>query len=260
MRSVFHALAACAVFLATMPLAAQGQPIQHFVMVEAREDVDLLAIDRWYITYHAPETLARAENRQTRYVSFRTYRVTPDEVKRFNMVQGRLTEIGFPSVEAFRAGVTPAALAAHPPTPPDPAVARGLKTQTVTVKLPPALEKTGDTPEKAIPYVRFVVFVRAPDGAADADAWVRSVFAAPLARAPQNRRVEIYAAAIPRGFSHVVVAWYDDVASWRSAMQGWAAALRTPPGSALYPAPLMRSMLVGERPDLDFRADKRVAP
>lgn len=260
MKAIVRALVACALLLVGMPLGAQDRPIQHFVMVEAQDGVDLLAIDRWYITYHAPETLARAGNRQTRYVSFRTYRVTPDEVRRLNMVEGRLTEIGFPSVAAFRAGVTPDAMAAHPPTPPDPAVAAGLKTQTVTVGLPPVMAKDGDRPDKAVPYVRWVAFVRAPDGVADASAWVQASFATPLARSPQSRRVEVYPAAIPRGFSHVVVAWYDDVAAWRAAMQAFAATLRGGTGGKAPPATMLRSILVGDRPDLDFRTDKRVAP
>lgn len=246
-------LVACAALAAAPAALAQEQPIQHFVMVEV-DGVDLLAVDRWYITYHAPETLARAENRQTRYVSFRTYEVTPEEVARLNLVHGRLTEIGFPSVAAFRAGVTPEAMAAHPPTMPDPAVAQAVKTQTVTVKLPPVTVKDGETPEKPVPYVRWVAFIRAPEGTADAEAWTRS-YAAALAEAPQSRRVQLYAAAIPRGFSHVVVAWYDDVAGWRAAMASFTAKFST--GT---PATTMRSMLVGERPDLDFRTDKRVTP
>ena len=176
------------------------------------------------------------------------------------MVHGRLTEIGFASVAAFRAGVTPEAMAAHPPTPPDPAVARGLKTQTVTVKQPPEMPKDGETPDKAVPYVRWVAFVRAPDGVPDADAWVRQSFAAPLVDAQQSRRVQVYPAAIPRAYSHVVVAWYDDVAAWRSAMQAFAAKLPTTGADGGYPPAVMKSMLVGERPDLDFRTDKRVAP
>lgn len=259
MKRIGSALIACVALLAA-PLRAQDQPIQHFVMVEAQDGVDLLAIDRWYITYHAPETLARADNRQTRYVSFRTYGVTPEEARQLNMVHGRLTEIGFASVAAFRAGVTPEAMAAHPPTPPDPAVARGLKTQTVTVKLPPDKLKDGETPDKAVPYVRWVAFVRAPDGVTDADAWVRQTFAAPLADARQSRRVEIYPAAIPRAYSHVVVAWYDDVASWRDAMQAFAETRPKTGAEGGYPATQMRSILVGERPDLDFRTDKRVTP
>ncbi|WP_439540537.1 hypothetical protein [Sphingomonas sp.] len=244
----------------TAPAArAQEVPIQHFVMVEVTPPVDLLAVDRWYITYHAPETLARAQNRQTRYVSHRSYRFTPEEAERLKLVDGRLTEIGFASVAAFRAGVTGEAMAAHRPTPPDPAVAAGIKTRTVTVKLPPVAIKDAATPDKAVPYARWVVFIRPPVGTADADAWVKDALA-PLTALPQTRRVQLHAAAIPRGYSHVAVFWYDDVAAWRSAMAAQGTALVARLSAQDNAEAPTRTMLVGERPDLDFRTDKRVTP
>lgn len=250
------ALVALAVFA---PVRAQEVPIQHFVMVEVTPPVDLLAVDRWYITYHAPETLARAQHRQTRYVSHRSYRFTPEEAEQLKLFDGRLTEIGFASVAAFRAGVTGEAMAAHRPTPPDPTVAAGIKTRTVTVKLPAVAIKDGATPEKAVPYARWVVFVRPPAGTADADAWVKEAVA-PLTALPQTRRVLLHAAAIPRGYSHVAVFWYDDVAAWRSAMAAQGAALVARLSAQDSPEAPTRSMLVGEHPDLDFRTDKRVTP
>jgi hypothetical protein len=241
------------------PLGAQEAPIQHFVMVEVTPPVDLLAVDRWYITTHAPETLARAQSRQVRYVSYRSYRFTPEEAERLKLVDGRLTEIGFASVAAFRAGVTGEAMAAHRPTPPDPAVAAGIKTRTVSVKLPAVVIKGGATPEKAVPYARWVVFLRPPAATADADAWAREALA-PLAAFPQTRQVQLHAAAIPRGYSHVAVFWYDDVAAWRSAMTAHGAALIARLSAQDNPAIPTRTMLVGDRPDLDFRTDKRVTP
>ncbi|WP_066657139.1 MULTISPECIES: hypothetical protein [unclassified Sphingomonas] len=255
---LFAPLALVALALAT-PLRAQEVPIQHFVMVEVTPPVDLLAVDRWYITYHAPETLARAQNRQTRYVSHRSYRFTPEEAERLKLVDGRLTEIGFASVAAFRAGVTGEAMAAHRPTPPDPAVAAGIKTRTVTVKLPAVAIKDDATPDKAVPYARWVVFLRPPAGTADADAWAREALA-PLTALPQTRRVQLHAAAIPRGYSHVAVLWYDDVAAWRSAMAAQGAALIARLSAQDAAEAPTRTMLVGERPDLDFRTDKRVTP
>lgn len=255
---LFAPLALAALALST-PLRAQEVPIQHFVMVEVTPPVDLIAVDRWYITYHAPETLARAQNRQTRYVSHRSYRTTPEEVEQLKLVDGRLTEIGFASVAAFRAGVTGEAMAAHRPTPPDPAVAAGIKTRTVTVKLPPVVIKDGATPDKAVPYARWVVFIRPPAGTADADAWAREELA-PLTALPQTLRVQLHAAAIPRGYSHVAVFWYDDVAVWRSAMAAQGAALIARLSAQDNAEAPTRTMLVGERPDLDFRTDKRVTP
>jgi len=246
-------------FAVSAPIRAQEVPVQHFVMVEVTPPVDLLAVDRWYITYHAPETLARAQNRQTRYVSHRSYRFTPEEAERLKLVDGRLTEIGFASVAAFRAGVTGEAMAAHRPTPPDPVVAAGIKTRTVTVKLPAIAVKDDAMPDEAVPYARWVMFLRRPAETADADAWARETLA-PLAALPQTRRVQLHTAAIPRGYSHVAVFWFEDVAAWRGAMAAQGAALiarLSAQGSAEAPT---RTMLVGERPDLDFRTDKRVTP
>src|SRR5574341_916553 len=62
-------------------------PIKHYIMIEMLNGVDLLLLDRWYITYHAPETLRRTERRQTKYATFRTYALSPDEVKAMNAWQ-----------------------------------------------------------------------------------------------------------------------------------------------------------------------------
>lgn len=250
-----------ALVAAAAPARAQDGPIQHFIMVEMQNGADVLALDRWYITHHAPETLARTGGAQTRYVSFRTYAVSPQEAAEWKMVTGRLTEIGFASVADFRRGVTPEALAANRPTPPDPSVADGWTTQTVTVRLPGDAVKAEPAPEKATPYARWVAFVRAPDAAppAEADLWVRRDFAGGLAAAG-SRQVTVYRPAIPRGYTHVVVALFDDPKAWRAGMAAFRAALKPGPWGGGLDSLGMRSILVGERPDLDFKTDRRVIP
>lgn len=260
MKALLIGLAALAA--AAAPTRAQDGPIQHFIMVELQNGADLLALDRWYITYHAPETLARTGGAQTRYVSFRTYAVTPQEAADWRMVTGRLTEIGFASVADFRKGVTPEALAAHRPTPPDPSVADGWTTQTVTVRLPGDSIKAGPAPDKGTPYARWIAFLRPPAGAApaEADRWVRESFAAGLAAAPGSRQVVVYRPAIPRGYTHVVMALFDDPKAWRTGMAAFRKALKPAPWGGALDGVEMRSILVGERPDLDFRTDRRVIP
>jgi len=262
MRTLLTALAALAAAALSPPARADDGPIQHFIMVELQNGADMLALDRWYITYHAPETLARTGGAQTRYVSFRTYAVTPQEAADWRMVTGRLTEIGFASVADFRKGVTPEALAAHRPTPPDPSVADGWTTQTVTVRMPGDPVKAGPTPEKGTPYARWVAFLRAPEAvlAADADAWIRSAVAGGLAAAPGSRQVTVYRPAIPRGYTHVVVATFDDPKAWRAGMAAFRAGLKPAPWGGGLDGLGLRSILVGERPDLDFKTDRRVVP
>ena len=73
-------------------------------MIDQLNGTHLLLLDRWYITYHAPETLQRTQRRQTKYVTFRTYALPPEAAKAMNMWQGRMTEIGFASLADFNKG------------------------------------------------------------------------------------------------------------------------------------------------------------
>jgi hypothetical protein len=79
-------------------------PIRHYIMIEMLNGVDVLQLDRWYMTYHARETLRRTQRRQTKYATFRTYTPPSEEAKAMNMWQGRMTEIGFANLADFNKG------------------------------------------------------------------------------------------------------------------------------------------------------------
>ncbi|MEZ6023629.1 MAG: hypothetical protein R3C16_09535 [Hyphomonadaceae bacterium] len=252
--------------------AQTDAPIQHYIMIDLQDGADLLALDRWYINHHAPETLARTERAQTRYVSYRTYRLADEEYQRFNAVRGRMTHIGFASLKAFRAGVTPAARARVAVTPLPPAVAAGFSTETVTMRAAPTrMFKDEPTPERATPYFRWIAFMRAPEGveASVFDAWVNDQLAPSLAQAEQAKRVMLFARidALPgaRGdgapYTHVLEVWYESRADWRAATAGLDNLAQAAPwGGAAFPNMPLRSAFIGERPDLDFMSEAPVAP
>jgi hypothetical protein len=266
---------ACAAIV--LPLAASAQPattpsvqsaadtpIQHTIFVDMKNGADVLALDRWYLTYHAPETLARTNRAQTKYVSYRTYNVTDSEATLFNMVRGRVTEIGFQSVAAFRVGVTPEVLARNPATLPDPTLRNGFTSETLTLRTAPqTIFKDTMPAPKGTPFARWLVFVSFPSTVSppDGDKWLNDVLGPALAQEAGVRKAILYRTAIPRSYSHLLEVWFDDPTAWRLVLANLSAnASLKPSWATSFPYMNVRSALVGERPDLDFMSDKRVIP
>lgn len=283
MRNILIVLGALAAGLCGMHAAAQSTSaptpaplsnqssdtaIQHSILIDMKPGVDVLALDRWYITYHAPETLARTGRAQTRYVSFRTYQVSDAEALRFNMVRGRVTEIGFDSVATFRAGVTPEVLARHQATPPGPGLLNGFTSETLTLRTTPeAIFKAGPSADamaaKPVPYARWLVFVSFPANvpAAQGEDWLKTRMGPALAASPDVRKAVLFRPAIARNHNFMLELWFDDPNSWRRALGTLAADERLQPGwGGVFPYVSIRSALVGDLPDLDFRSDRRVIP
>ena len=263
-RSLLAAAAAALLAPAAHAQGAADGPMQHYIMIDVQPSADLLAVDRWYITHHAPETRARTQGAQTRYVSYRTYAVTDAEAARFNMARGRMTEIAFDSVAAFRAGITPQARARVAITPP-PAQA-AFTTDTVTMRTTPTRRwKDEPTPSHEAPYVRWIMFLRPPESVAEAafDAWIEDTLGPALATAAQTRRVLLFRRieAVPsQTFTHTLEVWFESMDDWRVAAAAFEANTPAPAWGGVFPYADMRSCLIGERPDLDFRIDTRVSP
>src|SRR5262245_30559253 len=61
---------------ATAPRAAAGPgdvAVKHYIPIRLKPGMDQLVLDRWYMTYHAPQTRRAYKAWQRNYVSFRSY-------------------------------------------------------------------------------------------------------------------------------------------------------------------------------------------
>lgn len=250
-------------FAAAAQEASPEAAIQHYIMIDIAPTTDVLVLDRWYVTHHAPETLQRTERAQTNYVSYRTYATAPERAERFHAVHGRMTEIGFASMAVFRAGVTPQARARVEVTPPPPELRQGMTVLAVTIPETPDVVIADFEPEaRDVPYFRWIMFLNYPDDAeeVDADAWLEAHLTDVFATAAGVRRAYIYRGV--RGtnpFSRVVEIWFDDRAAWRAVADGAFGGAEAPWGSGLFDLD-MRSAFIGDRPDLDFMTEARVSP
>lgn len=266
-RTLQRAATLSALFTVAGAAFAQDEPtpapIQHYIMVDIAPTTDVLVLDRWYITHHAPETLARTERAQTEYVSYRTYAVASERAERFHAVHGRMTEIGFESMAAFRAGLTPEARARVEITPPASELRMGMTVLAVTIPEAPDVVIADFEPEpREVPYFRWIMFLNYPDDAdeADADAWLESHIADTFVSEEGARRAYLYRGV--RGtnpFSRVVELWFDDRAAWRAATDAELDGEAAPWGGGLLDLDL-RSAFIGEQPDLDFMIEQRVSP
>ena len=242
-------------------------PMRHYITIDMKPDIDVLALDRWYIAHHAPETLRRTGGAQTRYVTYRTYAISDVEVQRFNVARGRLTEIEFPSVASLRAGFTPEARARVTLTPPDPSIAPGWTVDTVSMRAAPTRTfKDALTPDKGTPYFRWILFARYPDGVSeqDGDAWLSGTFGPAIAALSEARRTLLFHrldhGVFAQKYTRVFEIWFDSIIAWRQAVTRLDQSLSRPAWGGEFPYLAIRSGFIGERPDLDFKTDKRVTP
>lgn len=74
---------------------------KHYIIIDLKPGMDMLALDRWYMTFHAPQVRRAFKAWQRNYVSYRSYAVT-EEARKLGVLNGRMTEIQFDSLADFR--------------------------------------------------------------------------------------------------------------------------------------------------------------
>ena len=239
-------------------------PIKHYIMIEMLNGVDLILLDRWYITFHAPETLRRTDRRQTKYVTYRTYTLPVDEIKAMNAWQGRMTEIGFASLAEFNKGWVNIEEERKKITLPKGELRGGFRNETVTVRLKPDdVFVDQPTPEKDNPYFRWIFFYDYPDGVKEGDGekWFRDVFAKELAARPGVRRFATYRSVRSAGkWNRVAELWFDSHADWKKAVFDARSQFTKPAWGGEFPFLKFQSTFIGENPDLDFLSGKQAVP
>jgi hypothetical protein len=239
-------------------------PIKHYIMIEMLNGVDLLLLDRWYITYHAPETLRRTERRQTKYATFRTYTLPPDEVKAMNAWQGRMTEIGFASLADFNKGWANIEEERKKLTLPKGELRGGFRNETVTVRLKPdEVFVEQPTPAKDNPYFRWIFFYAYPDGVSEesGEKWFREVFAKELAARPGVKRFGAYRSVRNAGkWNRVAELWFDSHSEWKKVVYDARGSFTKPSWGGEFPFMKFQSTFIGENPDIDFLTGKQVIP
>ncbi len=262
-RSGLALLAGAAATLAARPAAAVGA-IKHYILVEPKPGFDMLALDRWYMTFHAPEVRRAFKAWQRNYVSFRSY-AAPPEARTLGVREGRMTEIQFDSLADFRESRPNNVYGGLSSFTPPPGGWENAPFETTTATLPVNPDKlflSGPTPPKETPYLRWILFFRYPPGtAADAgDAWFNDVHGPELAKVKGLRRLALYRAVNETSpYPRVAEFWFDDYAAWKAAFVG-GPRFTAPGWGGTFPFGETRSMFIGENPDIDFIHDRRVIP
>lgn len=261
------ALLGAAVAAAPRAAAAPGDiAIKHYIPVRLKPGMDQLALDRWYMTYHAPQVRRAFKAWQRNYISFRSYLPPAEATARYPIWYGRMTEIQFNSIDDFRA-TRPnniyGALQSYTPPPGGWANNTLFDTETSTVPVNPnELHLSLDTPPKEMPYLRWIVFYKFPKGvpAATWDLWFKDVHAKELAKAPGLKRFGSYKTVADQAYPRVAEFWFDDYPAWRKAFLEPSPKFAAPAWGGAFPFSDTISMFVGENPDVDFVHDDRVIP
>lgn len=264
-RRAALALGASALAAAAAPAWAVGA-IKHYILVDLKPGVDQLVLDRWYMTFHAPEVRRAFKAWQRNYVSFRSYLPPPEASGAYPLGYGRMTEIQFDSLADFQESrpnnIYAKGLGSFTP-PPGGWSNAGFESTTATVPVnPQQVFLARDTAPKETPYLRWIVFFRYPKGVTteQGDAWYRDVHAREVARLPGLKRYALYSAVSPAStYPRVAELWFDDYQAWKAAFL--PTPRFTPPGwggQGLFVDTV--SMFVGENPDVDFVNDKRAVP
>lgn len=239
-------------------------PIRHYIMIDLLNGADLLLLDRWYITYHAPETLQRTQRRQTKYVTFRTYALPPEEAKAMNMWQGRMTEIGFASLADFNKGWVNIEEERKKITLPKGELRGRFRNETVTIPLKPSeVFVEQPTPAKDNPYFRWIFFYAYPDGVTEeaGEKWFHQVFAKELAARPGVKRFVTYRSVRNAGkWNRVAELWFNSHSEWKKAVYDERGAFTKPAWDVEFPFMKFQSTFIGENPDLDFLTGKQAIP
>ncbi|WP_296596986.1 hypothetical protein [Phenylobacterium sp.] len=247
------------------PAAAVGA-IKHYILVDLKPGTDQLVLDRWYMTFHAPQVRRAFKAWQRNYVSFRSYLPPAEAVSAYPLKYGRMTEIQFDSLADFQESrpnnIYAKGLGSFTP-PPGGWANAGFESTTATVPVnPQQVFLATDTAPKETPYLRWIVFFRYPKDvtAEQGDAWYRDVHAKEVARLPGLKRYALYNAVSPASqYPRVAELWFDDYAAWKAAFLP-VPKFTAPPwgGKGLFVDAI--SMFVGENPDVDFVNDKRAIP
>ncbi len=239
-------------------------PIRHYIMIDLLNGADLLLLDRWYMTYHARETLARTQHRQTKYTTSRTYTLPAEEAKAMNMWQGRMSEIGFANLAEFDKGWVNIAEERKKITMPSPELLGNFRSETVTIPLKPdEIFVDNPAPEKATPYFRWIFFYDYPTGVSPeaGEKWFHEVFAKELAMRPGVRRFVTFRSV--RGtqkWNRVAELWFDSHNDWKKAVFDRRSEFTKPSWGGEFPFMKFQSTFIGERPDVDFLTEKQAIP
>jgi hypothetical protein len=208
--------------------------IKHYIIIDLKPGMDMLALDRWYMTFHAPQVRRAFKAWQRNYVSYRSYAVT-EEARKLGVLNGRMTEIQFDSLADFRESRPNNLYGDLRSFTPPPKGWSGAQFETTTATIPvnpQTVFLSNPTPPKETPYLRWIVLFRYPAGvtAETGDAWFKDALAPQIAKLPGVRRFVAYNTVTDSAdFPRVAEIWFDDYDAWKSAFVAPAPTFTAPP-------------------------------
>ena len=266
-RVLLRGLVAGAGAVLAGPVAWAETAVKHYILIRLKPGADQLALDRWYMTYHAPQVRRAFQVWQRSYMSFRAYLPPEEAVEKYGVQYGRMTEIQFGSYadyKATRPNNIYGGLESY--TPPPGGWRNNALFDTTSMTIPVNGDEvyvSNETQPKETPYLRWIVFFKYPEGvsAGESDAWWDTTHSRELASLDGLKRFVMYRSVREQSdYTHAAEFWFDGYKSWKAAFLDPAPEFTPPKWGGTFPFFETASMFVGENPDIDFIHDRRVTP
>jgi hypothetical protein len=256
--------------------------------------------DRFYMRYHAPETIRISGPWIRRYESYKPYDPPEEALKRFGAVKGRYAELWFASEEEYhsRPGHGAWSLPSWE-TDRTRKMPRGARYATTVPALPTEEFYDPDPNPEQTPIIRWVQAIRYPEGVSieEGEKWFLDIHAREALKQPGLLKFISYkclerggipsgkkgtssmpqgapkpsgamtpsgqipsGADMPRSWVRVVEYWYKDFDSWRKAVIESPPKYTAPSWGGEYPFVEMGSTFIGYTPDIDFLKGNYIVP
>lgn len=237
--------------------APQAQQVKFASIWE--QPADNAALDEWYRRTHSREAIQSVGPWLSRYVAFRGYDVPP-EADKFGALRYRLTEMWYPTPQA-RAEAQGNWLPLSPP--PVDRVNFPNKTRINQIWVPgaPTERWLPDYPRTQATYLRWVFFMRYPEGVSqeDGEAWFTKVHAPEMAKGPGIRRFvcskSVDAPRDAKSWVRMCEAWFDDYAGWKNFALTNSPKYTPPAWGKSGPYLEYASIFTAQNPDMNFLQD-----
>jgi hypothetical protein len=297
-----HVLAAVVLFFTAgfvgVPSAGAGmiKEVVWGLFLDAPSEVEA---DRFYMRYHAPETIRISGPWLRRYESFKPYDPPQEAVERFGAIKGRYAELWFASEEEYMSRPSHGAWSL-PSWEEDKTlkIPKGARVATTVPALPTEEFYDPDPNPEQTPIIRWVQAIKYPEGVSEEEGekWFLEVHAREALKQPgllkfisyrclerggipsmpggefpfpeDNKPPEGIQGAsgqkklgkMPTSWVRVVEYWYTDFDAWRNAVIESPPEYTSPAWGGEYPFVDMASTFIGYKPDIDFLKGNYIVP
>lgn len=276
---------------AFFPAMASAEMIKEVVWGLFLDAPSQVEADRYYMRYHAPETIRISGPWLRRYESFKPYDPPEEAVERFGALKGRYAELWFASEEEYQSRPSHGAWTLPSwETDKTRKMPKGGEVATTVPALPTEEFYDPDPNPEQGPVIRWVQAIKYPDGVSveEGEKWFLEVHAkealnqSGLLKFISYRCLErsgmpsIPDMALPEGMAYpgkgkqagegpttwvrIVEYWYTDFDAWKEAVIASPPEYTPPSWGGKYPFVEMASTFIDYKPDVDFLKGNYIVP